>query len=507
MTNPWHPRGPHDGPGGSPYPQASSAGPGAARDPHGSAAGQPVSPYPQAPPAAHSAQQQSYGNQYPPQAPSPDTRPGPAPYANARPPHTPDPTVIMARVERPRGLVISMSVMVTLGLVIGGILAISTLGGESPPGKVMVRVEPPAAEPRVVAVPVPGAAAEAPEPAEQAPGAGAAVTAPAQTEVRSTEPSSATTTGTATAAGQPADRALAEPAPARPAVDSAPATIKPSQTTAPRRPPVATASRQPESAWLALTVTPEDATVTVDGDTYRGSALQRIGPLEPGPYDVRVAAPGHEPVQRTVDIEAGETERLSVSLPPQARGPGKVRVRSTPAGATVLVDGKVRGISPLELELASGKTYELTLSQDGYEPWSTIVEPAAGKTRSVETRLTPVPGKPVAADKPVADKPAAEPTASATKERDIAVPANMVGNAGRGRTLFGRCRSCHGSSAPAVSPNVYTQKQWSRYFALRRHSRHAELRPLFSVSELADVKAFLLENAADVDQGMAAGVR
>jgi len=63
------------------------------------------------------------------------------------------------------------------------------------------------------------------------------------------------------------------------------------------------------------------------------------------------------------------------------------------------------------------------------------------------------------------------------------------------------------SSAKSLSPRVYTQAQWSRFLALRRHSRHAELRPLFSVNELADVKAYLLENAADVARGMAAGVR
>jgi hypothetical protein len=96
---------------------------------------------------------------------------------------------------------------------------------------------------------------------------------------------------------------------------------------------------------------------------------------------------------------------------------------------------------------------------------------------------------------------------STKKERDIAVPTDMVGNAGRGRALIGRCRSCHGSSAPALDPRAHTQAQWTRFLAFRRHSRHAELRPLFSVSELADVKAFLLENAADVERGMAAGVR
>ena len=59
----------------------------------------------------------------------------------------------------------------------------------------------------------------------------------------------------------------------------------------------------------------------------------------------------------------------------------------------------------------------------------------------------------------------------------------------------------------SIAPRSQTQGWWTRFLASRRHARHAELRSTFTVSELADVKAYLLENAADVDHGVAAGVR
>jgi hypothetical protein len=412
----------------------------------------------------------------------------------------PDPTVILQRQRRPRGLVISMSVLVTLGLAIGGGLALTrmqdeTAAGEpgqaastgdavvaaSAPGEAIAATGEPAAPGSAAdtansAADTPG---EAPGQAAQAsdePGATASATAPGDTErAQARLPGASGRT--------PAQAAQAERAPARPTA------------TAERGEPAAAREREP--AWIALTVTPSSAAVTVDGDTYRGAALQRVGPLEAGAYTLRVTAPGHETLEQPVELSAGETERMSLTLAPTATGPAKVRIRSTPAGASVVIDGKVRGITPVTLDLAAGKNYELTLSHAGYDTWRTLIEPTAGKTLEVETALVQLAGSaPVVAG----------PSESGSKERDIAVPASVVGDAGRGRALFERCRNCHGSKAP-ITPRSQTQGWWTRFLASRRHARHAELRSVFSASELADVKAFLLENAADVDRGMAAGVR
>lgn len=512
-----------------PYPQAPHPGhaPSAlAQPPH---VGPAPSPYPQAPQARQGAPTPlpgPYGQQPEQRAqahptPPPHARQPTPPYHRPGPHQVPDPTVILMRQRRPRGLVITMSVLVTMGLVIGGILALTRLKDDASAGAqpvastgteiALAQATQPAADPT---------ADPAPDPtADPAPGTTAGTT-PGTTPEPAAGPTAATGNGAPDPANPEAAAATPEAAPdapgKQPAIsgtagtlsgDPAPGRAEPAATG--RSPALATQTdrgsgrstgrsdvtlRQPEPAWVALTIQPDTAAVTVDGDTYRGPALQRMGPLEPGTHTLRITAPGHESVERTVELSAGETERVSLSLAPTARGPGKVRVRSTPASATVLVDGKVRGITPVTLELDASKTYELTLSQDGYETWRTLIEPAAGKQLEVETTLSREPGAaPIAAD-------------PGKKERDISVPASMVGNASRGRALYERCRSCHGSKS-TITPRSQTQSGWTRFLASRRHARHAELRPVFSVSELADVKAFLLENAADVDHGMAAGVR
>jgi hypothetical protein len=535
MTNPWHPRGPHGGPGGSPHPNAQQPGQNAAQMP---------APAPNTPPPA--GPRPTYSQQ----------RPSPSPFAVPPPPrlsqyrvHVPDPTVIVMRPRRPRGLVISMSVLLTLGLVVGGLLAYGSLSESTEPS---AQVPPapsgqPASQPAsgpsgVVAggsspagTPPGGSAAGGNGDAVQAlgtlaPGAGVA---PGQPEPTVTPLRDSSTAATETAPARPAAGQPEEPGPA--------ATPPGAAVENPGRPALAVSEEvqakkapEPAQAWLELEVEPADAIVSVAGETYSGSALERMGPFPPGLLALRIQAPEYETVEQSVDLQPGETERMRLTLPPVARGPGKFRVRSSPSGATVLIDGKVRGLTPVTLELASGRTYELALSQEGYEPWRTLIEPEVGKTQKIGAdmerlpsarttsqratpepqrstaelqRPTPEPQRPAPAPERPAPAPAPAEPEPVRKERDISVPASMVGNAGRGRTLIERCRSCHGSSAPALNPRDQTQSQWSRFFALRRHSRHAELRPLFSVNELADVKAFLLENAADAKRGMAAGVR
>ena len=78
-----------------------------------------------------------------------------------------------------------------------------------------------------------------------------------------------------------------------------------------------------------------------------------------------------------------------------------------------------------------------------------------------------------------------------------------MGSKARGGGLFRRCQSCHNK----VVPKGKTQAQWSRWFAYGRHTKKAPLRKKFSLSELADVKAYLMSRAADVQGATAAGVR
>ncbi|HWR49753.1 MAG TPA: protein kinase [Bryobacteraceae bacterium] len=66
-----------------------------------------------------------------------------------------------------------------------------------------------------------------------------------------------------------------------------------------------------------------------------------------------------------------------------------VQVRTNPAGATIRVDGKVRGTSTFELVVPAGK-YQLEAQLDGYQP-TTVALNAGAATGPVELTLQPIP--------------------------------------------------------------------------------------------------------------------
>jgi hypothetical protein len=78
-------------------------------------------------------------------------------------------------------------------------------------------------------------------------------------------------------------------------------------------------TRAPDQArrgTLALRVQPDDATVLVDGEPWRGPQTQDrlVIQLTEGAHRVRVEKPGFQPFTVDVDVRAGETTSFNVSL-------------------------------------------------------------------------------------------------------------------------------------------------------------------------------------------------
>jgi hypothetical protein len=77
--------------------------------------------------------------------------------------------------------------------------------------------------------------------------------------------------------------------------------------------------RAPEGSatgTLALRVQPGDATILVDGETWRGPQTQDrlVIQLGAGAHRVRIEKPGFQPFAVDVDVRAGETTSFNVSL-------------------------------------------------------------------------------------------------------------------------------------------------------------------------------------------------
>jgi TonB family protein len=121
------------------------------------------------------------------------------------------------------------------------------------------------------------------------------------------------------------------------------------------------------------------------------------GPAVAPPVTQTAVQPTPEPAtpHETPAVAATEAPRPRPTPSPRRSAPasGAADFVSSPPGATVTVDGKAVGTTPLRgLKLAPGKR-QVEIALDGHEPWGTTLDVTAGTTGSVDVRLRarPVP--------------------------------------------------------------------------------------------------------------------
>jgi hypothetical protein len=186
---------------------------------------------------------------------------------------------------------------------------------------------------------------------------------------------------------------------------------------------------QPPAVQVAATgslqfdLTPA-AKVFISGRPAGEGAAVVVEGLAPGDYDVRVEADGHQALVETVAVTRGGATRVRRTLEPLAANAPVVAFSTRPQGASVLVDGKVVGKTPLEWkDGAPGGSYVVELRLDGFQTMSgTLAGLTAAKRTSYARNLEPVGGaKPVdpkvdarADPKPADPKPAAAAGGSGT---------------------------------------------------------------------------------------------
>lgn len=161
------------------------------------------------------------------------------------------------------------------------------------------------------------------------------------------------------------------------------------QPAAPPEPPA------PTTATLVLRAEPEDAQVQIDGKWVVHDTASTQYDVKAGePVKVLVKADGFAPYETTLTLEAGVRHPLDVRLD---RLTGTLVVETRPSGATIFVDGKEKGTSPLTLEkLPLDRDTALRVEKAGYQPQTRDVE-WEGDTReqtlelALEAKPTPKP--------------------------------------------------------------------------------------------------------------------
>jgi hypothetical protein len=147
--------------------------------------------------------------------------------------------------------------------------------------------------------------------------------------------------------------------------------------------------------WIVVSSKPENASVTVDGN-YAGrtpaNSTLNLDTITPGEYTIVLSLPGYRPYSTKVTVSPNLVTLVNTTLIPVS-GPGAkgaLSVTSEPAGATIFVDNKSMGISPLTVNDISVGNHVVAARMDGYDDYSTSILVSAGATRTVSATLLKV---------------------------------------------------------------------------------------------------------------------
>ena len=133
----------------------------------------------------------------------------------------------------------------------------------------------------------------------------------------------------------------------------------------------------------------DGAGVHIDGEGMGVTPLQGVD-VKSGRRSVDLRAKNYQDLTTHVDIEGcGESQLLDLALIP---GWADVTIGSIPKGATVRLDGKQVGKTPLELDLFPG-THNVEISADRFKTWRTRLIVQANQPQALENiRLEPADG-------------------------------------------------------------------------------------------------------------------
>ena len=121
-----------------------------------------------------------------------------------------------------------------------------------------------------------------------------------------------------------------------------------------------------------------------------GGAVLQLGErylLLSGDYSVLARAAGHYDLQREITVSGEESQNFHLQLQPL---PGRLAFSTVPAGATVLVDGRELGLTPLVDQPIEAGKHQLRLLAERYLPHrQTLLVEGMEKSQSVEVALVP----------------------------------------------------------------------------------------------------------------------
>jgi hypothetical protein len=156
---------------------------------------------------------------------------------------------------------------------------------------------------------------------------------------------------------------------------------------------------QPSTGSLRVATNPSGADIYVDG-RYMAASPNTLTNLAPGTHTLRMHKAGYDEYLRTFFITAGQRTTVDYTFTPQSASFGSIEVASTPAGATLFLDGNYMGLTQpgdyFDLTSLVPGTHTITLRMTDYQVYTQTVYVRGGTVETINAQMVPVIPGPVA---------------------------------------------------------------------------------------------------------------
>lgn len=144
---------------------------------------------------------------------------------------------------------------------------------------------------------------------------------------------------------------------------------------------------------LQVVVFPVEGEVYLNDQFMGKSTLAkplRLKDILEGEYRLRVLAGGYQKTEQVIKVVPRTLREVQIGLKSL---PGSLEISSDPLGATIFVNGKEMGKSPLKIDTIQEGMYTIGMRLKNFKDWAQRIQIQSGQLSEVKTKLEVIPGQ------------------------------------------------------------------------------------------------------------------